>query len=110
MSKFDEYLKKAKIDTKQLLSTSKRIEKLSKGDRDIKQAKKKVASGEKATDTQKELAAKKPRSGKKLTKPTLNKALAGEKLSKQAKKRVTRAVNAVLAQKKKGEAKAADLF
>ena len=109
MSKFEDYLAKAKINTHQLLATSKRIEKLQTEDRKIKLARKAVAGG-KPTDAHKELAAKKPRSGKKLTVPTLQKALSGKKLSKEAKKRVTRAVNKVLSQKKKGEATVADLF
>ena len=69
-----------------------------------------MVTGKKATEAHKTLAAKKPHSGKKLTTPTLNKALAGQKLSNKAKKKVTRAVNAVLAKKGKGEAKVADLF
>jgi hypothetical protein len=109
MSKLKDYLDKAKIDTRQLLARSKRIERLSREDRSIRLAKKAVAGG-KPTDAHKELAAKKPSSGRKLSRPTLDKALAGGKLTKAAKKRVTRAVNAVLAPKKKGEAKVADLF
>jgi hypothetical protein len=109
MSKLKEYLDKEKIDTRKLLATSKRLEKMTPQDRKIRLARKKVAGG-KPTDADKETAQMKRRSGKKLTAPTLKKALAGQTLSKGAKKRVTRAVNAVLAQKKKGEAKLADLF
>jgi len=110
MSKLEEYLTKAKIGTRQLLAASKRIERLQTDDRKIRLARKVVANG-KPTDAHKELAAKKPRSGKKLSAPILRKALAGKKLSKKAEKRVARAVNEVLAKnKKKGEAKVADLF
>ncbi len=109
MSKLKEYLAKEKIDTRQLMATSKRIEKMTAADRKVRLARKKVAGG-KPTDAEKETAQMKRRSGRKLSAPALQRALAGEKLSKGAKKRVVRAVNAVLAQKKKGEAKHDDLF
>ena len=109
MSKLEEFLTKEKINHAQLKAASKRAEKLRHEDRAVKLAKKKVAGG-KATDAQKELATKQRRSGKKLASATINKALAGKPLSKHAKKRLTRAVNAVLTQKKKAEVGVGDLF
>ncbi|MBW2463499.1 MAG: hypothetical protein JRH11_17745 [Deltaproteobacteria bacterium] len=109
MSKLNEYLAKAKISSKQVLAASKRVEGLKNEDRAIRLARKQVAGG-KPTDAQKELATQKVRSGRKVSNATLEKALAGGTISKQAKKRVARAVSAVLTQKKKGEAAVADLF
>lgn len=109
MSKLNDYLGKANINTKQVLAASKRIEGLKTEDRAIRLARKQVAGG-KPTDAQKELATQKPRSGRKVSNATLQKALSGGKISKTAEKRVARAVSAVLTTKKKGEAKVTDLF
>src|SRR5262245_12155794 len=107
MSKLSDYLKKHKIDARRVLAASSELEALRPEDRAIRLARKEAATDE----SKKELAAKKRRSGRKLSQPTLSKALAGGTLTRRSRARVVRAVNAVLALKAKGaEAKPADLF
>jgi hypothetical protein len=111
MSKLSDYLKKNKIDARRVVAASKSIEGLRPEDRAIRLARKQTKAGkEGVTDALKELAAKKMRSGHKVSRPAFNRALAGEKLTTRARGRIVRAVNAVLAHKSKAEAKAADLF
>lgn len=111
MAKLDEYLKKNKIDARRVLVASKGIERLQPDDRKIFAAKRTMKKGEDAAkEAAKELASKKPRSGHPVTKPSLNKALAGKGVSGSSKTRIVRAVNAVLTTKKKPEATFADLF
>ncbi|MFI5306579.1 MAG: hypothetical protein ACHQ53_04455 [Polyangiales bacterium] len=107
MSKLSDFLGKHKIDPRRVISASKALEALQPEDRKVRLAREQAKAGD---ETKKELAAKKQRSGRPVTMPTLNKALAGKPLRRRAKARVARAVNAVLARKTKGEAKAADLF
>ena len=109
MSKLKEFLDKEKIDTRAVLAASKRIERLRPEDRVIKMAKKLVKKGS-ADDKVKEAAGKKGRSGKKVARPLLAKALDGKKLSGPQKTRITRAINDVLKRKKKSEVTYRDLF
>jgi hypothetical protein len=106
MSKLSDYLKKHKIDARRVVSASKELEALRPEDRVIRLARKEAATDE----SKKELAAKKRRSGRSLSRPTMNKAVAGGKLTRKARARVRRAVNAVLSHKSKAEATPADLF
>ena len=106
MSKLSDYLKKHKIDARRVRAASKDLEALRPEDRVVRLARKEAATDE----SKKELAAKKRRSGRVLSQPTLNKALAGGALTRKARARVVRAVNAVLSHKSKGEATPADLF
>ena len=111
MAKLEDYLKKNKIDARRVLGASKGLERLQAEDRKIFAAKKKAKGGDDAAkEAAKELASKKPRSGHPVTAPSLNKALAGKGVSGSTKTRIVRAVNAVLAAKKKPEATFADLF
>ncbi len=111
MSKLDDYLKKHKIDGRRVLAASNELEALRPEDRTIRLAKKVAKTGdEKAKEAAKETAAKKPRSGRPVTRPTLDRALADRTVSGPAKTRILRAVNHVLATKKKGEASLRDLF
>ncbi len=111
MSKLEDYLKKHKIDGRRVVAASHDIEGLRHEDRVIRQAKKLAKSGdEKAKEAAKESAAKKPRSGKPVSSPTLARALSGGVVSSAAKTRIVRAVNAVLKAKKKNEAGLRDLF
>jgi hypothetical protein len=107
MSKLNDYLKQQNIDPRRVLIASRDIEALRPEDRATKLAKKKAKGGDEAA---KEAAAKKPRSGRPVSGPTLDRALAGASVSGAAKTRVLRAVNAVLVQKKKSEASLRDLF
>ena len=107
MSKLNDYLKKQNIDPRRVLAASRELEALRPDDRAIKLAKKRAKAGD---ENAKEAAAKKPRSGKPVSGPTMARALAGDAMSGAAKTRVLRAVNAVLGKKKKGEAGLRDLF
>jgi hypothetical protein len=107
MSKLSDYLAAKKIDARRLLVASKGIERTTPEDRTIKLAKRRAKGGD---DGAKEVAAKKPHSGRALTQPTLDRALRGEALARRQRARVLRAVNAVLANKKQAAAAPSDLF
>lgn len=111
MSKLQDYLKQQKIDPRRLLAASHKLEASRPEDRVTRLAKRKAKGGE---ESAKEAAAKKPtHSGKPLTQPTLDRALATEKsgtVSGAAKTRILRALNSVLTQKKQPEASLKDLF
>jgi hypothetical protein len=107
MSKLEDYLKQQNVDPRRLLAASHALEASQPEDRATRLAKKRAKGGD---ETVKEAAAKKPRSGKPLSQPTLNRALAGQSVSGAAKTRLLRALNSVLGQKKKGEATLRDLF
>lgn len=107
MSKFSDYLQQQKIDPRRLLVASKDLEQLRPEDRATRLAKKRLKGGdEKAKDA----AEKERRSGRPVSRPTLDRALAGSAVSPAAKSRIVRAVNAVLTQKKKSEIALRDLF
>jgi hypothetical protein len=107
MSKLEDYLKKQNIDARRILAASKDLEANRPEDRATRLAKKKAKGGD---ESAKEAAAKKPRSGKPLSKPTLDRAIKGQPVSGPAKTRLLRALNVVLGAKKKGEATLRDLF
>lgn len=107
MSKLDDYLQKHKIDARRVLAASKSIEALRPEDRAIRVARAAAKNGDEAA---KETAAKPRRSGRPVSRPTIDRALAGKPVPRRARARIVRAVNAVLAHKSKGEAKATDLF
>ena len=107
MSKLQDYLKNQNIDPRRVLAASHTLEASRPEDRSTRLAKKRAKGGD---ESAKEAAAKKPRSGKPLSRPTLDRALAGQSVSGAAKTRLLRALNVVLGQKKKGEASLKDLF
>lgn len=107
MSKLADYLAKQKIDPRRVLVASKKTETQKPEDRAIAAARRKAKGGD---ESAKELAEKPMRSGRPVTRPELTRALRGDALSRGARKRLVRAVNAVLEQKKRGEVSAADLF
>jgi len=109
VSKLSDYLKKHKIDPRRVVAASKTLEALQPEDRKIRLARKNAKAG--GDDATKELAAKKRRSGRPLSRPAIARALSGKPLPRRARARLVRAVNVVLAHKTKGgEAKATDLF
>lgn len=109
MSKLADVLKKNKLDARRLIATSKKVEGLRPEDRALKMLKAKAKGGDEAAKTA--VGEKgKPRSGRAVTKPTLDAALRGDKISGAAKTRITRAVNNLLTAKKKPEVTFRDLF
>jgi len=107
VSKLSDYLKKNKIDARRVVTASKQLEALRPDDRVIRLAREQAKAGD---ESKKELAAKKRRSGRPVTRPLLDRALAGQTVPRRARARIVRAVNAVLAHKTKNEAKPTDLF
>jgi hypothetical protein len=108
MSNFKEYLDKQGIDPRRVLVASKKLESLQPEDRAIKLL---LRNKKKDENAKKEEGDRpKPRSGRPVTGPMIDRAIKGDDLSGAAKTRILRAVNAVLKQKKKQEASLADLF
>lgn len=107
MSKFSDYLQGQKIDPRRILIASRDLEQLRREDRATRLAKRQAKAG---NESAKEAAAKERRSGRPVSRPTLDRALAGGTVSPAAKTRILRALNAVLVQKKKSEVALRDLF
>ena len=109
MSKLSDWMTKNKVDARRVVAISKDLEGHRREDRALKALRAKVKAG-KAGDDEKEKAKQKPRSGKPVSTPTLEKAMRGATIPGPAKTRIIRAVNAILTQKKKGEVQLKDLF
>ena len=109
MSKLNDFLTKQKIDPRRLLVASKELETLQPADRAVILARRQAKEGE-PSEALKQAAAQKRRSGRPVTRPLLDNALAGKTISPKARQRITRAVNAVLKQKQKSEVASTDLF
>jgi hypothetical protein len=111
MTKFADFIKEKKLDTRRLIAASVKIEKLRPADRAIKlqkrQAKAKAAAGGEGGAQEKP---GKPRSGRPVTGRAIQAALSGKPLSGPQKTRILRAVNAVLEQKKGSAVELAALF
>ena len=107
MSKFQTFLNENKIDARRILSASRSIERLRPEDRRIRLA---LSQGRRKNEGKRPEGIEKPRSGKPVSAPCLNRAIAGEKLSGPTKTRILRAVNRLLEQKKKDAVSLADLF
>jgi hypothetical protein len=112
MSKFADFIKEKKIDSRRLIAASAKIEKLRPEDRAAKlakrQAKAKAAAG--SSDDKKTEAPKKPRSGRPVTQRSIDSATAGKPISGPQKTRLLRAVNALLEQKKGAAVEMSALF
>ncbi len=101
-SKFAEFLEKNKIDARRVMSASRALERLRPEDRAARLAKRKAKGGDAAAAGGDEKAApKKPRSGRPVTQRVINAAQAGKPVPGPAKTRLVRAINHLLAQKKK---------
>jgi hypothetical protein len=96
-SKLAEFLKNNKIDPRRIRVASRELEKLRPEDRAIK-LKKRLS---KRADAAKGEAGPKPRSGRPVTAPLLDRALTGKAVGGPEKTRILKAVNRVLEQKKK---------
>ncbi|MFO0548421.1 MAG: hypothetical protein U0271_08550 [Polyangiaceae bacterium] len=113
-TKFSDFMKEHKLDGRRLIAASAKIEKFRPEDRAIKLAKRQVkakaAAGGTGDDPKKEIAAKKPRTGRPVTERALHAALEGKSLTGPQKNRILRAVNALLAQKKGSAVELTNLF
>ena len=99
-TKFAQFLKDNKIDPRRILVVSKRVERLQPEDRKIKFGKRKGKDGTPAKPPEGEKPAK-PRSGRPVTPRLMEAATEGKPVAGPAKTRLLRAVNHILAQKKK---------
>jgi len=96
-SKLAEFLKNHKIDPRRVRVASKELERLRPEDRALRLKKRRSRAAEAAKGE----AGPKPRSGRSVTAPLLERALTGKAVAGPAKTRILRAVNRVLEQKKK---------
>ena len=109
MSKLSDFLKTKKIDARRLIAASKDLEQLRPEDRALKLLKSQAKTGNEAAKGKVDPKAK-PRSGRAVSQPTMDAALAGEAVNGPAKTRILRAVNSVLKTKKAPEAALKELF
>jgi len=108
-SKFSQYLTDNKIDPRRIIAASKEIEALRPEDRRAKAAKRSAAASDKpaAADAPKPA---KPRSGRPVNAVLLRRLEAGGKVSGPAKQRLVRALNHILAGRKKDAVEVRALF
>jgi hypothetical protein len=97
-NKLEAFLSDNKIDSRRLLTASRQLERLRPADRATKLAQRQARKRE---DGKLPEGLKKPRSGRPVTTVGLENAFADKRLSGPAKNRILRAVNAVLALRKK---------
>lgn len=108
MSKLGDYLTKNKIHPNRVVTASKELERRQAADHALSAKKKAMKDGK--VDKDEAVLKQKPRSGRPVTAATMTKAVAGQTVNGPTKTRIVRALNAVLAQKKKGEIALRDLF
>jgi len=109
-TKFEDFLKEKKIDTRRLLVASSEIERLRLQDRKIRLAKRAARKSEDPAKKKEGLATEKPRSGRPVTHEAIAAAFAGKTISGPQKTRILRALNAVLEQKKLEKIELAAIF
>jgi hypothetical protein len=107
-TKFADFLKENKIDTRRLQAVSKRVERLRPEDRKLK-LERRNAKGEEGSDDKK-VELPKPRSGRYATPRLITAATTGGTVSGPAKQRLLRAVNQILEQRKQTPAELKALF
>lgn len=108
MSKLGEYLKKNKIDSRRVVGASRGLERQTAEDRKLVAKKAAIKAGKAEKDEA--ITKAKPRSGRRVTQPAMDRAVAGTTVSGPTKTRIVRAVNAILVARKKPEATFRDLF
>jgi hypothetical protein len=108
MSKLSDYLKKNKIDARRVVGASRGLERQTSEDRALVAKKAAIKAGKMEKDDA--ITKAKPRSGRRVTQPTMDRAVAGTAVSGPTKTRIVRAVNAILVARKKPEATFRDLF
>ncbi len=110
-TKFADFIKEKKLDTRRIIAASRKLEKLRPTDRAARLAKRTAKANAAAgkENANKEPIAK-PRSGRPVTQRAIDAAVAGKALTGPQKTRVLRAVNAVLEAKKAGAVEMTALF
>ena len=108
MSKLSDYLTKNKIDSRRLVGTSRGLERQTAEDRVLIAKKSAIKAGKAEKDEA--VSKAKPRSGRRVTQPSIDRAIAGTTVGGPTKTRIVRAVNAILVARKKPEVTFRDLF
>ncbi len=108
MSKLSDFLTTNKIDSRRVVGTSRTLEKQSGEDRRLMAKKSAIKAGKAEKDEA--VTKAKPKSGRRVTQPSIERAARGEAISGPAKQRIVRAVNTILAGRKKPEVGFRDLF
>ena len=108
MSKLTDSLKTHKIDARRVVLASKDLERRTREDLALVAKKADMKAGKVEKDDA--VLKQKPRSGRPLTLPQIEKAMRGETISGPAKTRLVRAVNAILEARKKPAITLRDLF
>lgn len=108
MSKLSDYLKTNKIDARRVVGVSRTLERQTAEDRVLVAKKAAIKAGKAEKDEA--VTKAKPRSGRRVTQPAIERALAGTTVSGPTKTRIVRAVNTILAARKKPEVTFRDLF
>jgi len=107
-SKFSQFLTDNKIDPRRIIAASKELEALRPEDRRAKAAKRQAAGSDKPAEGDAKPA--KPRSGRPVNAVLLRRLEAGGKVSGPAKQRLVRALNHILAARKKDAVEVRALF
>lgn len=97
-SKLETFLNENKINHQRLIAASRQLERLRPEDRAIRLKQKQARKSE---DGKKPEGLEKPRSGRTLTLPGVERAARGDRVSGPMKTRILKAVNRVLEQRKK---------
>lgn len=108
MSKLSDFLTTNKIDSRRVVGTSRTLERQTSTDRLLMAKKSLIKAGKAEKDDA--VTKAKPKSGRRVTQPSIDRAAKGEAISGPAKQRIVRAVNAILVGRKKPEVGFRDLF
>lgn len=108
MTKLSDFLTQNKIDSRRVVLASTKLETRTADDKKLAATKKAMKAGK--VEKNEETLKQKPRSGRPVTGAAMTKAVHGRDIGGPVKTRIVRAVNAVLAQKKKSEVTFRDLF
>ena len=108
MSKLSDFLAQKKIDARRVVAASRKVER--RGAEDLALIAKKAGMKAGKIEKDETVLKSKPRSGRPLSAPQLERAIGGGVVSGPAKTRIVRAVNAVLAAKKQPVAAFRDMF
>lgn len=108
MSKLSDYLTTNKIDPRRIALASKGVERHTREDLVLIAKKAAIKAG--TAEKNPEISKAKPRSGRPVTVPQLERAMRGEAVPGPAKTRIVKAINVILTGRKKPEAGFRDLF
>jgi hypothetical protein len=108
MSKLGDLLTKNKIDARRVIAASHDLERRLPADRKLARDKALLKAGK--IEKNEELAKAKPRSGRPVTAPMMDRAVGGKPVPGPVKTRIVKAVNSVLKAKKQAEISLRDAF